>query len=187
MFVGEHMGAADRDQCYVAGLGLHPVDRVLDHRPGAVEHRGGQGGRHFGERLVADRGDVRAVSTNRSAAEVAAGVPLRHREAHPRMPPPRAAPQSPPPPPQWPAVRRLRRRMGRLSMDRPPGASIMLSASNTQKSACHRDAAAPAKAFAVFTRTDSAVASSRCSCDRLGVEHSALSRTLGVQIAPVRF
>jgi hypothetical protein len=34
----------DRDQCYVAGLGLHPVDRVLDHRPGTVEHRGGQGG-----------------------------------------------------------------------------------------------------------------------------------------------
>jgi hypothetical protein len=92
MFVGEHIGAADRDQCYVASLGLHPVDRVLDHRPGAVEHRGGQGGRHFGERLVADRGDVRAVSTNRSAAEVATGVPLRHREAHPRMPPPRAAP-----------------------------------------------------------------------------------------------
>ena len=31
-------------------VGLHPVDRVLDHRPAAVEHRGGQGGRHFGER-----------------------------------------------------------------------------------------------------------------------------------------
>jgi hypothetical protein len=42
MFVGEHIGAAGRDQCYVAGLGLHPVERVLDHRPGAVEHRGGQ-------------------------------------------------------------------------------------------------------------------------------------------------
>jgi hypothetical protein len=42
----------------VAGFGLHPVNRVLDHRQGAVEHRVGQGGRHFGERLIADLGDA---------------------------------------------------------------------------------------------------------------------------------
>ena len=57
--IGDQKGAAaDCDQNHIAGLGLHPVDRILDHRPGAVEHRGGQGGRHFGERLVADVGDA---------------------------------------------------------------------------------------------------------------------------------
>lgn len=40
---GLGLGGGDR-------VGLHPVNRVLDHRPGAVEHRGGQGGRHFAER-----------------------------------------------------------------------------------------------------------------------------------------
>ena len=34
-----------------------------------------------------------------------------------------------------------------------------------------------------FHTEDRAVACQRCSCDRLGIAHSALSRTLGVQIA----
>jgi hypothetical protein len=45
-----------------------------------------------------------------------------------------------------------------------------------------RRAAVTACAFAGLHPDESAVASWRCSCDRLGVAHSALSRTRGVQL-----
>src|SRR5207253_6608 len=45
--------------------------------------------------------------------------------------------------------------------------------------AAWRRAAVTACAFAGLHPDESAVASWRCSCDRFGVEHSALSRTLG--------